>query len=82
MVTEKEMKVLEVIANNMNMYEDGFSDTMLEDIVAETGFPMKTARGLLGTLDQKEMIDYMDVNGEYNVYYVAGAARELLDFEF
>ncbi|QIW88609.1 hypothetical protein P59_240 [Bacillus phage P59] len=81
-VTEKELAVLQVIANCMNDYQDGFSDIMFEDIEAETGFAPLTVRGLLGTLDQKGMIDYMDVNGEYNVYYVAGAARELLDFDF
>jgi DNA-binding IclR family transcriptional regulator len=80
-VTEKELAVLKVIAETMNMYQDGFSDVMLEDIAAETGFSKLTVRGLLGTLDQKDMIDYMDVNGEYNVYYVRGAAEELLDFD-
>jgi Fe2+ or Zn2+ uptake regulation protein len=79
--TEKEMAVLQVIANTMNMYCDGFSDVMFEDIEAETGFAPLTVRGLLGTLDQKGLIDYMDVNGEYNVYYVRGAATELLDFD-
>ena len=79
--TEKEMAVLQVIARTMNMYQDGFSDVRLVDIAEETGFSKQTVRGLLGTLDQKNMIDYMDVNGEYNVYYVRGAAAELLDFD-
>jgi hypothetical protein len=79
--TEKELAVLQVIADTMNTYQDGFSDVMVEDLVAETGFSKLTVRGLLGTLDQKGLIDYMDVNGEYNVYYVRGAATELLDFD-
>lgn len=81
-VTEKELAVLQVIAECMNTYQDGFSDIMFEDIQDETGFPSLTVRGVLGTLDKKGLIDYQDVNGEYNVYYVAGeAAEELLNFE-
>lgn len=75
-VTEKEMKVLEVIKNTMDMYGDGFSDVMVEDIVAETGYQVNTVKGLLGSLYTKDLIDMMDVNREYNVYYLTKQAQE------
>jgi predicted transcriptional regulator len=75
-ITEKEMKVLQVIKETMDIYGDGFSDVMVEDIVGETELPVNTVKGLLGTLYKKDLIDMMDVNGEYNVYYLTQQAQE------
>jgi predicted transcriptional regulator len=82
-ITEKEMKVLIVIKETMEMYMDGFSDVMIEDIVGETEMSVSSVKGLLGTLYKKDLIDMMDVNGEYNVYYLTKQAQEHfgLDFE-
>lgn len=76
--TEKEQAVLKVIADTMQMYgEEGFSDVMVEDVVAETGFSVGTVKGLLGSLIKKGLVFPFDVNGEYNVYYLQyGEARE------
>ena len=81
-VTEREMEVLEVIKNTMEMYGDGFSDVMIEDIVSETGFNTQTVKGLLGSLYKKDYVEYMDVNGEYNVYYLIGEALEHFDLGY
>jgi DNA-binding IclR family transcriptional regulator len=67
--TQNEEMVLKVIEDCMNAYGDGFSDIMVEDIVAETGLDVRTVKGLLGSLVRKDLVYYMDVNGEYNVYY-------------
>jgi hypothetical protein len=71
-MTANESKVYEVIKSTMDMYGDGFSDVMFDDIVAESGLSEKTAKGALGSLIKKEIVGAMDVNGEYNVYYIEG----------
>lgn len=80
--TEQEIAVMKVIADTMEMYGDGFSDVMVEDIVAETGLKVNTVKGLLGSLYKKNYIDMMDVNGEYNVYYLSGNAKEYFGVDF
>lgn len=69
-MTEKEQAVFTVIKETMEVYGDGFSDVMFEDIVAETGETDATIKGVLGSLVAKGIVDTMDVNGEYNVYYL------------
>lgn len=71
-MTTNEQKVYDVIKSTMDMYGDGFSDVMVEDIVAESGLKVNTVKGVLGSLMKKSIIDAMDVNGEYNVYYILG----------
>lgn len=80
-VTEQEKAVTDVIYDTMKDYGDGFSDVMVQDIVAVTGFKVNTVKGLLGSLVAKNLVDYMDVNGEYNVYYLRGEALDFYGLE-
>lgn len=81
-VTPRELKVLKVIADTMNDYQDGFSDVMFDDISSEAGLSYQATKGVLGSLTQKNLIWADSVNGEHNVYYLCGkAAEELLDFD-
>lgn len=77
----KELRVIEIIKETMEIYGDGFSDVMFEDIVAETKFSQNTVKGVLGRLIQRGIVDTMDVNGEYNVYYLTKTAIDLFDME-
>lgn len=77
-ITEKEMAALQAIHETMDIYGDGFSDAMLEDIAAETGETIMTTKGVLGSLVKKELISMMDVNGEYNVYIMAQTGCDAL----
>ena len=77
-ITEKEMAALNTIHEIMDMYGDGFSDAMIEDIAAITGENIMTTKGVLGSLVKKEMISMMDVNGEYNVYIMAKTGCDAL----
>lgn len=77
-VTEKELAVMNVIKEVMLAYGDGFTDVMFEDLVAETGFDSTTVKGVLGSLEKKNLVFFMDVNQEYNVYGLTGQGfREL-----
>lgn len=79
-VTKKELTVLNVIADNMKLYKDEgiFSDIIFHDLVAETGFAAETVKGLIGSLEQKDLIYPDEVNGYYNVYYLNGDALKLI----
>lgn len=80
--THKEAQVLKYIANVMNGYGEGFSDVMVEDLVAGLEEPVNTIKGLIGSLTAKGLIFGMDVNGEYDVYYISkNVADKLLDHE-
>jgi DNA-binding MarR family transcriptional regulator len=67
-LTEKEIKIMNIIKETMDSYGDGFTDVMIEDLIAETGYKVNTVKGVLGSLDKKNLIFFMDVNREYNVY--------------
>jgi predicted transcriptional regulator len=77
----KELRVIEIIKETMEAYGDGFSDVMFEDIVAETKFAQNTVKGVLGRLIQRGIVDTMDVNREYNVYYLTKTAIDLFEME-
>jgi hypothetical protein len=76
-MTTNETKVYNVIKETMDLYGDGFSDCMVEDIVEGTGLSVRSVKGVLGSLMKKEIVEAMDVNGEYNVYYILGYEDEL-----
>jgi hypothetical protein len=80
-MTEMEIKVFNYIGETMkfygeNGYGEGYSDIMVEDIVANCELPVETIKGLLGSMTRKGIIEYMDVNQEYNVYYLSYNARQ------
>lgn len=83
--TEQEKKVLNVLIETEQHYisngEPGFSDVDLEQIVGETELPVKTVRGVLGSLIKKDLVFTMDVNGDYNIYYLTSRAREYFGVE-
>lgn len=80
-ITEKELKVLNVIKETMDMYSDGFSDLMLEDIAGESGYSISTTKGILGSLTKKGYAGFMDVNGEYNIYYLLKEGCDAMGIE-
>ncbi len=69
-LTKNEKEVYKVIEDCMEEYGDGFSDVGIDDIVNRTGLNIMTVKGVLGSLMKKEIVGAMDVNGEYNVYYL------------
>ena len=62
--------VANVIADCHDLYQEHFSDVMVEDIVFETELTVKSVKGALGSLIKKDYVFAEDVNGEYNVYYL------------
>ncbi len=54
-LTELEEKVLENLIDNLYA-EPGFSDVDAKDISKETGIPMKSIRGVLGSLVKKGIV--------------------------
>lgn len=68
MLTEKELKVVTFIKEVMDTYGDGFSDVMMDDLVSETGYDVKSLKGVLGSLSKKNFVYFDDVNDEYFVY--------------
>jgi predicted transcriptional regulator len=84
-LTENESKVIEVIKEGQEVYdrsgETGFSDIMVEDIVAVTKLNVRTVKGVLGSLVKKDMVFYQDVNQEYNIYYLTNKARKQFGME-
>ena len=81
-VTPKELSVLNVIKSTMDMYCDGFSDVMMEDIVGEVGLSVNVVKGLVGSLVSKGLVGAMDVNGEYNVYYLTDAGQKFMGVNY
>jgi hypothetical protein len=83
-VTEMEKQVLDCIKDTMDIYGDGFSDVMTDDVVSETKLHVNQVKGVLGSLEKKGYVYFMDVNGEYNVFVLtqkgADAAGYELDF--
>lgn len=80
-VTEMETKVMSVIKDTMDMYCDGFSDVMTEDLVSETGYAVNQVKGVLGSLEKKGFVYFMDVNGEYNVFVLTQTGADALGYE-
>lgn len=79
--TEMELKVMEVIKENMDMYGDGFSDIMVKNIVLKTSFKTNQVKGILGSLEKKSFICLSDVNGKYNVYSLTREGFEALGYQ-
>lgn len=79
-VTEKEREIVLYISTVMDSYDDGFSDVMVEDLVRVTGSNLSTVRGLLGSLVKKDLVGYMDVNEEYNVYFLTLTGFDYLGY--
>jgi len=83
-VTEMERAVMDVIKSTMDDYCDGFSDVMTEDLVSATGYKMNQVKGILGNLEKKGYVYFMDVNGEYNVFALtqtgANAAGYMVEY--
>ena len=69
-MTHLETVVANVIADTMDVYQENFSDVMVDDIVFETELSVKSVKGALGSLIKKDFVFADDVNGEYNVYYL------------
>lgn len=69
-LTDKEILVYNVIKQTMDFYGDGFSDVTFIDIVKQTGLDEYTVKGVLGSLIKKGIVEDMDVNGEFNIYYI------------
>lgn len=84
-LTTNENKVINVIVECQKGYdkagEIGFSDVMLEDIIAESGLDVKVTKGIIGSLVKKGLIHYMDVNEEYNIYYLTNEGRKQFNME-
>ena len=80
-MTEKEVKVAEVIRQAMDSYEENFSDVDMYTLEAETGLAVKTIKGVLGSLDKKGFIFQEDVNGEENMFYLTKAGFKALTGE-
>jgi hypothetical protein len=58
-LTDLETKVLETFI--FNLYADpGFSDVSPQDLALETNIPMKSLRGILGSLTKKNIIHIED----------------------
>lgn len=70
MLTYNERVVAKVIYDTMEMYQENFSDVMLEDIVWQNDkeLSLKTIKGVVGSLIKKGFVVADDVNGEYNVF--------------
>lgn len=69
-LTKKEQEVYNLIKDVMDDYGDGFSDVTIEDIVLKTGLSPESAEGVVGSLIKKEIVGTLDVNGDYNIYYL------------
>lgn len=80
-VTTMELAVMTVIKDTMDMYCDGFSDVMMEDIVEESKLSVNQVKGVLGSLEKKGYIGFMDVNGEYNVYSLHQRGCKAMGYE-
>lgn len=80
-LTTNELAVINVIKGNMDMYADGFSDVMVEDIVLETTLSVNQVKGVLSSLDKKGLIDFQDVNDEYNVYSLKKAGFDVIGYK-
>lgn len=80
-LTTNEFAVINVIKGNMDMYADGFSDVMVEDIVSETTLSVNQVKGVLSSLDKKGLIDFQDVNDEYNVYSLKKAGFDVIGYK-
>ncbi|MER2008827.1 MAG: hypothetical protein ABS939_15355 [Psychrobacillus sp.] len=80
-LTTMELAVITVIRKNMDIYADGFSDAMVEDIVLQTTLSVNQVKGVLGSLDKKGLINFQDVNGEYNVYSLRKAGFDAIGYK-
>lgn len=80
-LTENEHRIILIIKDTMDSYSDGFSDLMIEDFVDITGWDIRTVKGVLGSLIKKSLVGYMDVNQEYNVYYLHKTGFDALGIE-
>lgn len=67
-LTELETQVLTKLIDGLYA-EAGFSDVDANDLSKWTGIPMKSIRGVIGSLIKKDII-WVEDNGEYVIIYL------------
>jgi hypothetical protein len=84
-LTNNQQKMLDFMVRIQYGYDQsgevGYSDIMFYDFVAGLNWSQDVVKGILGSLIKKGYITYMDVNGEYNVYYVTEIVRKAYNME-